>query len=95
MVTSLRAELPHVAVTTTEASSTDQLRLVREGTLDLGLVHERLPMLRGARLFGQPFGVAVRQGIRWRAGRRAGRATSTTCGRWRMPGSRCRSHATG
>ncbi|OXM70135.1 MULTISPECIES: LysR family transcriptional regulator [Amycolatopsis] len=59
----LDSAVPHAAVTLTEASSTDQLRMVREGRLDLGLVHEQpVGSLRGARLFDQPFGVAVRPG---------------------------------
>ncbi|MDQ0378483.1 LysR family transcriptional regulator [Amycolatopsis thermophila] len=57
------AAVPHAAVTLTEASSTEQLEMVRAGRLDLGLVHEQpLGGLRGARLFAQPFGVAVRPG---------------------------------
>ncbi|MEV6233105.1 LysR family transcriptional regulator [Saccharopolyspora shandongensis] len=66
----LRAEIPHASVTLTEASSTDQLRMVREGRLDLGLVHERPLALRGTRLFDQAFGIAVRAGHRL-----AGRST--------------------
>ncbi|GAB3572848.1 LysR family transcriptional regulator [Amycolatopsis endophytica] len=59
----LDSAVPHAAVTLTEASSTDQLTMVREGRLDLGLVHEKpVGSLRGARLFDQPFGVAVRPG---------------------------------
>jgi DNA-binding transcriptional LysR family regulator len=59
----LGEEVPHAAITLTEAISTDQLRMVREGRLDLGLVHEQpVGSLRGIRLFDQPFGVAVRPG---------------------------------
>ncbi|MGP4020668.1 LysR family transcriptional regulator [Saccharopolyspora sp. 5N708] len=63
LLAALRTEVPHASVTLTEASSTDQLRMVREGRLDLGLVHERpQALLRGTRLFDQAFGIAVRAG---------------------------------
>ncbi|MCI2422419.1 LysR family transcriptional regulator [Saccharopolyspora sp. K220] len=63
LLADLRTETPHASVTLTEASSTDQLRMVREGRLDVGLIHERpQPMLRGKKLFDQPFGIAVRAG---------------------------------
>ena len=65
-LTALDESVPHAAVTLTEASSTEQLRMVRAGRLDLGLVHEQpVGSLRGTRLFAQPFGVAVRPGHRF------------------------------
>jgi DNA-binding transcriptional LysR family regulator len=61
IVSALRAEVPHAAVTLVEASSVEQLRMVREGRLDLGLIHERpLTLLEERRLLTQPLGVAVR-----------------------------------
>ncbi|ASR35992.1 LysR family transcriptional regulator [Prauserella marina] len=57
----LRDEVGRASVLITEANSAEQLRMVREGRLDLGLVHERpLQALTGTRLFSQPFGLAVR-----------------------------------
>jgi DNA-binding transcriptional LysR family regulator len=61
----LEKEVPHAAVAFTEASSTDQLRMIREGQLDLGLVREQpSERLHARRLFAVPFGVAIRPGHR-------------------------------
>ncbi|MEU6036826.1 LysR family transcriptional regulator [Actinomadura sp. NPDC047616] len=63
VLATLETELPHAAVTLTEASSTEQLRMIREGRLDLGLVHEHPPgRLHAEHLFAFPFGLAVRPG---------------------------------
>jgi DNA-binding transcriptional LysR family regulator len=63
MVATVRKLCPQAATTLTEASSADQLRMVREGRLDIGLVHEQPHrLLNGQRLFDQAMGVAVRPG---------------------------------
>ncbi|WP_020672256.1 LysR family transcriptional regulator [Amycolatopsis nigrescens] len=59
----VRERAPHADIAFTDASSTDQLRMIREGRLDLGLAHQQPPsVLAGAGLFEQPFGLAVRPG---------------------------------
>jgi DNA-binding transcriptional LysR family regulator len=59
----LEADVPHAAVNLTEASSVEQLRMIREGHLDLALVHGQPPgELRSARVLTHPFGVALRPG---------------------------------
>ncbi|WP_155055746.1 LysR family transcriptional regulator [Streptomyces blattellae] len=55
--------LPHTAISITEASSAEQLKLIREGHLDLGIVRERPSgNLLAERLFDVPTGLAVRPG---------------------------------
>jgi DNA-binding transcriptional LysR family regulator len=63
VLAALETGVPHAAVALTEASSTEQLRMIREGHLDLAMVREQpQPRLRTVRLFDVPFGVAVRPG---------------------------------
>jgi DNA-binding transcriptional LysR family regulator len=63
ILAALRAEAPLAAVTLLETGSVEQLRMVREGRLDLGLIHERaLTLLEERRLLTQPLGLAVRPG---------------------------------
>lgn len=63
VLAAVEAQVPHAALTLTEANSTEQLRMLREGDLDLGLVRENPPgKLRAERLFDVPFGIAVRPG---------------------------------
>ncbi|GLY65024.1 LysR family transcriptional regulator [Amycolatopsis taiwanensis] len=63
VLAALEAEVPHAAVTLSEASSTEQLRMIREGHLDLGMVRERPEgRLHAEQLYEVPFGVAVRPG---------------------------------
>ncbi|MBK1786615.1 LysR family transcriptional regulator [Prauserella cavernicola] len=59
---SLEAEVAHAAVTLTEAGSTEQLRMIREGHLDLAIVREQPARLSTEHLFDVPFGVAIRPG---------------------------------
>lgn len=57
----IRTRVSHANVAFTDAGSAEQLRMVREGSLDIALVHQNPPeTLTGALLFEQPFGVAVR-----------------------------------
>ncbi|GAA3525158.1 LysR family transcriptional regulator [Amycolatopsis ultiminotia] len=59
----LRVRVPEAAATLTDASSTDQVRMLREGHLDLALTHQRPAAPVTARLlYEQPFGIAVRPG---------------------------------
>jgi LysR family transcriptional regulator, benzoate and cis,cis-muconate-responsive activator of ben and cat genes len=61
LLSTVRAEVPRAAVTLFEAGSVEQLRMVREGHLDLGLIHERaLTLLEERQLLTQPLGLAVR-----------------------------------
>ena len=61
VLASLETHVPRAAITLTETSSVNQLRMIREGHLDLGLVREPPSgRLRGKRLFEVPFGIAVR-----------------------------------
>jgi DNA-binding transcriptional LysR family regulator len=63
VLASLRETVPEAELVPTDASSTDQLRMLREGHLDLALVHQRPPSQLTARLlYEQPFGLAVRPG---------------------------------
>jgi DNA-binding transcriptional LysR family regulator len=55
--------LPYTAISITEASSAEQLKLIREGHLDLGIVREPPSgNLRAELLFDVPVGLAVRPG---------------------------------
>jgi DNA-binding transcriptional LysR family regulator len=55
--------LPHIAINITEASSAEQVRLIRDGRLDLGIVREPPGGgLRAELLFEVPMGLAVRPG---------------------------------
>ena len=55
--------LPYTAISITEASSAEQLKLMREGHLDLGIVREPPSgNLRAERLYDVPIGLAVRPG---------------------------------
>lgn len=55
--------LPYTAISITEASSAEQLKLIREGHLDLGIVREPPSgSLRAELLFEVPIGLAVRPG---------------------------------
>jgi DNA-binding transcriptional LysR family regulator len=57
----ISAHVPQAQVAFTDAGSAEQLRMVREGSLDIALVHQNPPeTLTAALLFEQPFGVAVR-----------------------------------
>jgi LysR family transcriptional regulator, benzoate and cis,cis-muconate-responsive activator of ben and cat genes len=57
----VRDRVPRAAMSFTEANSADQLRLIRAGRLDLGLVREKpAGRLRARELFTVPFGLAVR-----------------------------------
>jgi DNA-binding transcriptional LysR family regulator len=59
----LEAEVPRAAVTFTETGSADQLTMLREGRLDLGIVREHpTPELNGRHLFDKPLGIAIRPG---------------------------------
>ncbi|MDA3630786.1 LysR family transcriptional regulator [Saccharopolyspora sp. WRP15-2] len=63
VLAALEVGVPRAAVALTEASSTEQLRMLREGHLDLAMVHEQpQARFRAERLFDVPFGVAVRPG---------------------------------
>ena len=63
VLAALETGVPHAAVTLTEASSAEQLRMIREGHLDIAMVREQpRARLRTQRLFDVPFGVAVRPG---------------------------------
>ncbi len=57
----LREQVPTAAIQFTDASSSDQVRMLRERQLDLGVLHQRPSASFAARLlYEQPFGVAVR-----------------------------------
>ncbi|MGP3943669.1 LysR family transcriptional regulator [Streptomyces sp. 6N106] len=59
----LRSHVPRAAIQFTDASSTDQVRLLREGLLDIALVHQRPATPSTTRLlYEQPAGIAVRPG---------------------------------
>ncbi|MER7010236.1 LysR family transcriptional regulator [Saccharopolyspora sp. NPDC000359] len=63
VLTALESDVARAAVTLTEASSTEQLRMLGQGHLDLAMVHEHPPArFRAESLFDLPFGVAVRPG---------------------------------
>ncbi len=63
LVDTVRARLPHVALEYVEATSSDQLRLLGAGRLDLGLVHRPpLDPLRAWELRRDELGIAVRPG---------------------------------
>jgi DNA-binding transcriptional LysR family regulator len=58
-----REHVPDAAITITDASSNHQVRLLREGQLDIALVHQRPPAPCTAQLLHeQPLGLAVRPG---------------------------------
>lgn len=59
----LETRVPRAAVTFTETGSADQLRMLREGRLDLGIVREHPSAeLNGGHLFDTPLGIALRPG---------------------------------
>ncbi|MEZ0115079.1 DNA-binding transcriptional LysR family regulator [Catenulispora sp. EB89] len=63
LLAALRTDVPHAAITFTETGSADQLDMLREGRLDLGIVREQPSAdLTGKHLFDVPFGIAVRPG---------------------------------
>ncbi|NIH83316.1 LysR family transcriptional regulator [Amycolatopsis granulosa] len=63
VIGAVAGEVPGAALTVTDASSVDQVRLLREGHLDLGLIHQRPPAPFAARLvLEQQLGLAVRPG---------------------------------
>ncbi|MFJ8956305.1 LysR family transcriptional regulator [Streptomyces sp. NPDC102381] len=63
VLTSLRETVPEAELVLTDANSTGQLRMLREGHLDLALVHQRPPAQLTARLlYEQRIGLAVRPG---------------------------------
>ncbi|MEY9862653.1 DNA-binding transcriptional LysR family regulator [Catenulispora sp. GAS73] len=65
LLAALRIDVPHAAIAFTETGSADQLDMLREGRLDLGIVREQPSAeLNGRHLFDVPFGVAVRPGHR-------------------------------
>ncbi|UXX97871.1 LysR substrate-binding domain-containing protein [Streptomyces sp. AD2-2] len=83
LVDTVRARLPHVALEYVEATSSDQLRLLGAGRLDLGLVHRppldpSAPGSYAATNSGSPYG----PGIRSRSGTGSGWRTSTECASW-------------
>ncbi|MBS2539121.1 LysR family transcriptional regulator [Catenulispora sp. NF23] len=59
----LEAQVPRATVAFTETSSADQLTMLREGRLDLGIVREHpTAELNGRHLFDTPLGIALRPG---------------------------------
>ncbi|MEV4729716.1 LysR family transcriptional regulator [Saccharopolyspora sp. NPDC049426] len=63
VLAALETEVPHASITLIEAGSSEQLRMIREGHLDIGMVREQpAGKLRGTVLFEVPFGVAARPG---------------------------------
>lgn len=61
----IRAEVPRAALTFADVGSAEQLRMLAEGRLDIGIVHQNPPeTLRQTHLLSQPFGVAIRPGHR-------------------------------
>ncbi|GAA0935658.1 LysR family transcriptional regulator [Pseudonocardia zijingensis] len=61
----IRASVPAAGVTFLDAASSDQLRMLAEGTLDVGIVHQNPPdTLRHVPVLAEPFGVAIRPGHR-------------------------------
>lgn len=61
VVAEVRRQIPNCSLTFLEASSTEQLRMIRLGTLDLGIVHQRPPRNYATWLLSSvPFGMAVR-----------------------------------
>lgn len=63
LVHELSRSASHCAVNLTEANSSDQLRMLREGRLDLCLVHQSPPSeYTSWKLREEPFGVAIRPG---------------------------------
>lgn len=63
LVDTVRAHLPHIALEYVEATSSEQLRLLGAGLLDLGLVHRPPPdPLNAGELCHDPLGIAVRPG---------------------------------
>ncbi|KAA9155280.1 LysR family transcriptional regulator [Amycolatopsis acidicola] len=59
----LKDKVPSAAIAFTDASSIEQLRMLRAGHLDLALVHQRPPdQVAGRLLYDQPFGLAMRPG---------------------------------
>lgn len=82
----IQARLPQAAVTFTDASSGELLRMVDQGRIDLGVVHQNPPATVYSRaLFDQPFGLAVRPSHRL-----AGR---TVCPVRHLDGVRVLAHA--
>lgn len=62
VVLQVREKVPQCALTYLEANSSEQLRMVRVGGLDLGIVHQRPPRNYASWLLSRvPFGMAVRQ----------------------------------
>ncbi|MBN9741733.1 LysR family transcriptional regulator [Amycolatopsis sp. A1MSW2902] len=59
----IRRQVPDAALSFLDASSTEQLRMLSEGRIDIGLIHQNPPStLHGRLLFEHPFGVAIRPG---------------------------------
>jgi len=63
LLRAVATDVPGAALAITDASSADQVRLLREGQLDLALIHQHPPAPFTARLLHeQPLGLAVRPG---------------------------------
>ena len=62
LLDAVREAVPRAALSVTEASSREQLRLIHEGQLDLGLTREPTESVNAEPLFSQPVGVAVSPG---------------------------------
>ncbi|WP_033289202.1 LysR family transcriptional regulator [Amycolatopsis jejuensis] len=63
VVRSIRRRVPDAALSLLDANSTEQLRMLGEGSIDIGLIHQDPPStVHGRLLFEHPFGVAVRPG---------------------------------
>jgi DNA-binding transcriptional LysR family regulator len=59
----IQRQVPNSAVTFIDASSAEQLSMVRQGRIDIALVHQHPPTtLQQHLLFEQPFGVAIQPG---------------------------------
>ncbi|MCZ2804913.1 LysR family transcriptional regulator [Modestobacter sp. VKM Ac-2983] len=59
VIAALEASLPHVALSLVEASSDEQQNLLRNGLIDVGLLHVQPPDLGCAPVLTQELGVAV------------------------------------
>ncbi|MGS0688713.1 LysR family transcriptional regulator [Nakamurella sp. GG22] len=59
----IRRDVPQAAVSFTDASSAEQLRMLGEGRIDIAIVHQQPPgTMHHQLLFEQPFGLAIRPG---------------------------------
>lgn len=61
----IRSDVPSAGITFIDAASGEQLRMLAEGRLDVGIVHQIPPVaLRQVPVLDQAFGVAIRPGHR-------------------------------